>query len=166
MSIEQLLSQRRVSLAMPAPDKQRLLENLCKLLRADGSELDERQVLDALLARERLGSTGIGEGVALPHGRVRGLTRAVGAFATLDHAMDYDAIDRKPVVMAFALLVPENANQEHLRILSELAGVFSNRSWRRALLEAQNAQDLYQRLTRSNPPASPHDPKSNHQRPV
>lgn len=165
MSIEQLLSQRRVTLAMPAPSKQRLLENLCGLLRADGSELDGHQMLEALLARERLGSTGIGEGVALPHGRVPGLTRAVGAFATLERAMDYDAIDRKPVVMAFALLVPENAAQEHLRILSELAGLFSNKSWRRALLEAKNQQDLYLRLTRSDL-SNAHDPESHHQRPV
>ena len=166
MSIQQLLSPRRVALAMPAASKQRLLEDLCTLLRTDGLELGDRQVLDALLARERLGSTGIGEGVALPHGRVAGLTHAIGAFATLDHAMDYDAIDRKPVVMAFALLVPANATQEHLRILSELAAVFSNKSWRRALLDAKNSQELYQCLTRSTVPSGSHDADAHHQRPV
>lgn len=166
MSIQQLLSERRVSLALPAPSKQQLLESLSKLLHADAIGVDEHQVLEALMARERMGSTGIGEGVALPHGRVPGLAHAVGAFVTLDHAMDYDAIDRKPVVMAFALLVPANATQEHLRILSELAGLFSNKPWRRALLEAKNQHDLYQRLTRSDLVANAHDAKSHHQRPV
>lgn len=166
MFIQQILSEPRVSLALPAPSKQQLMESMCALLRAGDAEIDERDALEALLARERLGSTGIGDGVALPHGRVKGLARAIGAFATLERAMDYDAIDRKPVVMAFALLVPESAAQEHLRILSELAALFSNKLWRRALIEARTRQELYLRLTHASAASSPHDAQSHHQRPV
>lgn len=166
MSIQELLSEQRVSLAMPAPTKQRLLESLCGLLRAGGSDIDERRALEAVLARERLGSTGIGEGVALPHGRVPQLKHAIGAFATLERAMDYDSVDRKPVVMAFVLLVPENAAQEHLRILSDLAGLFSNKPWRRTLLEAKTEHELYLRLTRPENAPSTYDAESHHQRPV
>ena len=87
--------------------------------------------------------------MALPHGRVKGLKKAVGAFATLEHEMDFDAVDHKPVTMVFALLVPEEATDEHLRILAELAGVFSQKQVRRELAQAKNAEDLYQRLTRA-----------------
>lgn len=154
MHIQDLLSQRRVLLGMPVSSKKRLLEKLAELLGHDGTGLTAQQAFHALIERERLGSTGIGEGVALPHGRVKGLDRPVGAFCTLERAMDFDAIDHKPVTMVFALLVPERANEEHLRILSELAALFSNKSWRQSLLAARSSEELYSRLTRD---ASPHD---------
>lgn len=148
MQIQDLLSQRRVLLAMPASSKKRLLEKLGELLGQDAAGLNAQQAFQALVERERLGSTGIGEGVALPHGRVKGLNRPIGAFCLLERAMDYDAIDHKPVTMVFALLVPAEANEEHLRILAELAGRFSNKPWRQGLQGAKTADELYDRLTR------------------
>ncbi|BAU47200.1 PTS fructose transporter subunit IIA [Sulfurifustis variabilis] len=147
MHIQDLLSQRRVLLGMPVSSKKRLLEKLGELLGHDAAGLNAQQAFQALIDRERLGSTGIGEGVALPHGRVKGLARPVGAFCTLERAMDFDSIDHKPVTMVFALLVPERANEEHLKILSELAGLFSNKAWRQGLLAARSPEDLYARLT-------------------
>lgn len=155
MHIQQLLSQRRVLLGMPVSSKKRLLEKLGELLGHDAIGLNAHQAFQALIERERLGSTGIGEGVALPHGRVKGLERPVGAFCTLERAMDFDSIDHKPVTMVFALLVPERANEEHLKILSELAGLFSNKTWRQGLLAAKSQEDLYDRLTHDA--ARPHD---------
>ncbi len=133
---------------MPASSKKRLLEKLSALLHEDEPELNAQAAFHALIERERLGSTGIGEGVALPHGRLKGLTRAVGAFATLENEMDYDSIDHKPINMVFALLVPENANEEHLRILSGLAGLFRNELFRQELLQARSPEELYSRLAR------------------
>mgnify|MGYP000017526207 CR=1 FL=1 len=166
MYIQQLLSEARVVHALAVTSKAQLLEGLGQLLQAGAERLDAASVLAALTARERLGSTGLGDGVALPHGRVPGLARPIGAFATLDHPLEYDAIDHKPVTMAFVLLVPDNATDEHLRILSELAGLFSNRTWRRGLLEAKDRHELYRRLTQFDDTARTHDPHAHHSRSV
>jgi PTS system nitrogen regulatory IIA component len=147
MPIEQLISLQRVVPAVPATSKTRLLETLSSLLGEDEPAVDVGAALQSMIERERLGSTGIGDGVALPHGRVKGLTKAVGAFVTLAHEMDYDALDRKPVRMAFALLVPESATQEHLQLLRELAIIFSNKAVRHTLLHAKTAEELYRTLT-------------------
>lgn len=149
MRIQELISPRRVTHSLDVASKKRLLEKLSILLGGDAPEVSAPGAFQALIERERLGSTAIGAGVALPHGRVEGLKKAVGAFVTLGHEMDFDAMDHKPVTMVFALLVPEAATDEHLRILAELAGVFSQKRVRRELSQAKNADDLYQRLTRA-----------------
>jgi len=96
-------------------------------------------ICDALLARERLGSTGLGLGVAIPHGRIRGLRHAVGAFARLATPIDFDAPDGRPVDLMFVLLVPEKANETHLQLLSTLAQMFSDRAFRESVAAAQDA---------------------------
>lgn len=152
MPIHHLLSTERVLPGVATPSKHDLLQQLSTLLTHD-TDVDPAAALESLVVRERLGSTGIGDGVALPHGRMKGLTQAVGAFVTLAQEIDYDALDRKPVRMAFALLVPEGANQEHLQWLRELAGVFSNKAAREHLLHAKTSEDLYQLLTQPRPSA-------------
>jgi PTS system nitrogen regulatory IIA component len=151
MPIDQLLSLQRVLPAVSATSKKRLLEKLSSLLGEDDPAVDVDAAFQSMIERERLGSTGIGDGVALPHGRLKGLQKAVGAFVTLEHEMDYDALDRKPVRMAFALLVPEAANQEHLLLLRELATIFSNKGVRDTLLHAKTAEELYRTLTTPRP---------------
>lgn len=165
MYIQNLLSRSRVSLGIPANNKQRLFEQIGTLLQEDAEVLDSQQASHALLERERLGSTGIGAGVALPHGRVKGLETALGAFCTLQRALDYDAIDQKPVTMVFALLVPEEASDEHLKILAELAGLFSNKAWRERLQQARTPEELYDRLTHPLSVDS-HEPQPHRARPV
>lgn len=149
MPIQQLISIQRVAPCVVASDKKRLLETLSALLGTGEPDVDVSVVLDSLLKREQLGSTGFGDGVALPHGRIKGLTKAIGAFVTLEHEIDYDSLDRKPVRMAFALLVPDNATQEHLQWLREIAMIFSNKSTRDHLLHAKTADEMYRTLTGS-----------------
>ncbi len=151
MPIHQLISAQRVVAAVPASSKKRLLEMLSALLGEGEPEVDTQAALQCMIERERLGSTGIGDGGAIPHGRLKGLKKAVGAFVTLEHEMDYDSLDRKPVRMAFALLVPESANQEHLQLLRELAIIFSNKNVREHLLHAKTAEEMYRTLTGSPP---------------
>jgi len=147
MAIQQLLSLQRVVPAVSASSKKRLIEQLSTLLGEGEPEVDTQAAFQSMIDRERLGSTGIGDGVALPHGRLKGLKKAVGAFVTLEQEMDYDALDRKPVRMAFALLVPDNATQEHLQLLRELAIIFSNKVVRERLLHAKTAEEMYRTLT-------------------
>ncbi len=91
------------------------------------------QVFDSLFAREKLGSTGLGQGVAIPHGRVKGLKEAIAAFVKMEHPISFDAPDGLPVSFIFILLVPERANDLHLQLLGELAQMFSEASFREKL---------------------------------
>lgn len=100
-------------------------------------------VSDALFARERLGSTGLGLGIAIPHGRIKALREALGAFVRLTVPIDFDAPDGKPVDMIFVLLVPESANEAHLELLSELAEMFSDKAFRDSLSNAQDSKSLH-----------------------
>jgi PTS system nitrogen regulatory IIA component len=163
--IETLLARERVSLDVDASSKQRLFEQVGRLLH-EGAAVDAAQAYAALFERERLGSTGIGAGVALPHGRLAGLARPLGAFCTLAHGLDYEAIDRKPVTMVFALLVPLEATDEHLKILAELARLFSNKAWRERLVQAPTPEELYHRLTHPHAPHDTHDPPAHRARTV
>ncbi|WP_066567017.1 PTS IIA-like nitrogen regulatory protein PtsN [Snodgrassella sp. CFCC 13594] len=109
-----------------------LLENEANLSRAD--------VFDCLFAREKLGSTGLGQGVAIPHGRHAGIKKTLGAFFRLKSPVSFDSPDGKPVALVFVLLVPENASSQHLEVLSALADKFSMKSVREALMAANTPE--------------------------
>jgi len=113
-------------------------------------------VFDSLFARERLGSTGLGQGVAIPHGRIKGMKEAVGAFFRLAQAVPFDAPDGLPVSLAFILLVPQQATEQHLQILSELAQMLSDREFRALLAGDTTAEALHQRIAAWKPIAHPH----------
>jgi len=147
--IPELLAPSRVARGLCVSGKDALFEALGALLHCAEPDLSRETIVAALLEREHLGGTGIGQGVAVPHGRVPRLGRFIGAFVTVAQAMDYHAIDGKPVTMAFALLVPEHAVQEHLRILSRLAGIFRNSETRQELLAAQTTEEICQCFARA-----------------
>ncbi len=105
------------------------------------------QVFDSLFAREKLGSTGLGQGVAIPHGRIRGLREAVAALVRMKEAIPFDAPDGQPVSIACILLVPEKATDQHLQILSELAQMFSDKKFRESILNSKNAEEIHKRIT-------------------
>ncbi len=147
MQLQELISPERIEFSMPVTSKKRLLEQLSTLMHADEPGLDEYAAFQSLLDRERLGSTGIGHGVALPHGRLKGLDKAIGAFATLEKEVDYDAIDHEPIKMVFALLVPEQATEDHLQLLARIATVLNNDETRANILGAKNKEEIYQYLT-------------------
>lgn len=140
MKLSDILSPTRIELAMRVTSKKRALENLGEMLAADSS-LDSKAVFQALIDRERIGSTGIGDSVAIPHGRLKGLQQAIGAFAILEEPIDFDSIDQKPVTMIFALMVPEEATDEHLQLLAQVAKIFSNSGAREKLLGARSPED-------------------------
>lgn len=138
------LQEERIGCKLEAASKKRVLEQLGQRLAESVPELTQDLVFDALLERERLGSTGLGKGIALPHARMANVTQAMGAFITLDQGIDFDAIDGDPVDLAFAMLVPEEATEEHLQLLSKLASMFSDTEFCDALRSANNDQDLFQ----------------------
>ncbi|HEB54716.1 MAG TPA: PTS IIA-like nitrogen-regulatory protein PtsN [Gammaproteobacteria bacterium] len=143
MQLSDLLSEDRIVCDVNAHSKKRALEALSQLLAQNQIYVTAGDIFDSLLSRERLGSTGIGYGVAIPHGRVKNTPQASGAFIRLSDGIDFDAIDRQPVDLIFALLVPEESTDEHLAILSELAGLFNEQSFRDSLRQARNEHEIY-----------------------
>lgn len=130
-----LLPTNNVILDLDVTSKKRVFEH-AGLLFEDTLGISRRKICDALLARERLGSTGLGHGVAIPHGRIKGLKSAAGAFIRTQSPIAFEAPDGNPVNLIFVLLVPEKATDQHLQILSELAQMFSERNVRNALNDA------------------------------
>ena len=134
MDIADIIVPERVACDVYVGSKKRALEKLSDIIAGnEGSHLVTQDVCDSLLAREKLGSTGIGSGVAIPHGRLKNTNKTIAAFIRLHNGIDYDSIDNESVDLMFALLVPENSTEEHLQILAELAEMFSNESFREKL---------------------------------
>ena len=137
-----ILEAGSISVADPASSKKRILEQAARLLAGSAEEPDAEQIFERLLERERLGSTGLAGGVALPHARMPGLEESRGAFLQLANAVEFDALDGSPVDLVFALLVPENANEEHLQLLARLAAMFNEEELRERLRKAGTEEAL------------------------
>lgn len=142
MRIADILTTERVLLDVDAGSKKRVLETVSELLAGADDTLSARAVFDRIIARERLGSTGLGHGVALPHGRIPNLERTIGAFLKIRSGVDFDAPDGQPVDLVFGLAVPEECTEEHLQILSQLAGTFSVDQLRVALRTEGSPYDI------------------------
>lgn len=147
--IADTISPERVVSDAQATSKKCALERLSSLVASNEDALVANEVFDSLVARERLGSTGIGHGVAIPHGRLGKLDHAVSAFMRLENGVDFDAIDNEPVAYMFALLVPKDSNDEHLQLLAQLAKMFSNPVMRERLRLATNSEELYELLSQT-----------------
>jgi len=143
MQLTDILSLSRISCCGQASSKKRVLEQFSDLIANDQVSLSRADIFDSLLSRERLGSTGLGHGIAIPHGRIGNSDRAIGAFIKLREGIDYDAVDHQPVDLLFALLVPEKSTEEHLQLLAMLAEMFSNGEVVKKLREASTSAVLY-----------------------
>lgn len=147
IALADLLTVARIDTGCHLSSKKRLMEKITSLLLQGDVQLDRKTVLQTLIERERLGSTGIGHGVALPHGRISGLEDVIGAVVVLANPLDYDAVDNEPVRLAFGLLVPAQANEHHLKILAHLARLFSDEQVRSRVFSAKDNQEVFNLLT-------------------
>ena len=147
MHLIDLLAPTRIVCGANITSKKRLLELLATRL-ADGESPDvERRIFDSLCCREKLGSTGLGHGVAIPHGRIAGLTAATGCFVRLTEPLAFDSVDAKPVDLIFALAVPEHFTNQHLMLLSQLAEMFSDADFCTRLRNTRECSALYATLS-------------------
>ena len=147
MQISDILIPERIQCGASSNSKKASLEILADLIAGADPGLTKTEVFNSLLNRERLGSTGLGKGVALPHGRLKHCKKALGAFIRLATPIDYDAIDGKPVHLLFALLVPEESTQEHLDLLAKLAEKFSDEDMLAQLKGEQSQEQVFTLLT-------------------
>lgn len=152
-SIARLLPAENVLLDLDVSSKKRVFER-AGLLFENNQTIARSQVFDSLFQREKLGSTGLGQGIAIPHGRIKGLREAVGAVIRMREPIPFDAPDGQPVTLIFVLLVPERATDLHLQILSELAQMFSDREFRDKLLACDAAVAMHQLIAEWQPHAT------------
>ena len=147
MQLADIITPDRVAAQVQAKSKKRAFESLSELIASHpNSSLDAHGISNTFIARERLGTTAIDHGVAIPHGRVSHSSETIGAFIQLSKGIDCDAMDRQAVNLMFALLVPEESTDEHLQLLARLAQMFSNAELREQLCLAADSQTLYNLL--------------------
>lgn len=142
--IEDILTPARSLVNVPGGSKKRVLEQIARVLGRDLPDLDTQAIFESFIAREKLGSTGFGNGIAIPHCRMSGCASPFSAILRLDAPVDFDAIDGAPVDLLFVLLVPEAATDEHLELLRQIASMLDRDDVRERLRQANTGQDLYQ----------------------
>lgn len=142
--LENILTPGRSLVGVPGGSKKRVLEQIANLVARELPDLDGQDIFESLVAREKLGSTGFGNGIAIPHCRLPGCTAPISALLRLDSAVDFDAIDGAPVDLLFVLLVPEAATDEHLELLRQIASMLDRSDVRDQLRHAPTSERLYQ----------------------
>jgi len=153
MLISDLLGSESIRLGVETSSKKRLLEIISEQLARDSGDLSACEIFESLSERERLCSTGLGKGVAIPHGRVKGNRCIQASFIRLKKPLPFDAADGKPVDLLFAMTVPENSTEDHLQLLARIAELFSDPELLKALREAESSSALLQLLSSNEPPS-------------
>lgn len=152
MSVVDFVSQNGVFCRLHARCKRDALK-LLSTRAAALTGVSAEQIFDALLERERLGSTGVGRGIALPHGKIEGVATVIGLLASFDHPFDFESVDSQPVDLVFVLLAPTSASAAHLKALAKASRLFRSDELREALRSAETAEAMYAVL---NAEAQPH----------
>lgn len=147
MKITEFLSPDAVIGNLAAKEKRGVLEELCRPLVGKQPAFSVERLRDVLEEREKLGSTGIGEGVAIPHGKLPGLTSLTGTFGRSAGGVDFEAIDGKPTFLFFALFAPENSAGIHLKALARISRLFKNPGLRQAILKAADDREIFRLIT-------------------
>ena len=147
MDIQAIVSLDRTECAVQCNSKKRILEIIADIAAKQNENIDQATVLNSLMARERMGSTGIGNGIARPHGRLPGLEKVIAIVVTSTPAIDFDALDEKPVDIFFALLVPEEQTEGHLQTLATVAGKLSDKETIKAIRRATTSDDILSALS-------------------
>lgn len=147
MQISEILTPERIQCKVECNSKKDALDIVAKSIASADFSLSQNEIFNCLVARERLGSTALGHGIAIPHGRLKHGNTTMTAFLQLKKGIDYDAIDQQPVDLLFALIVPEQSTDEHLQILSKLAEMFSDKKLVDQIRRASNTGSIYELLT-------------------
>jgi len=147
MLISDVLTPDRIRCDVQSSSKKRLLELISEELSRNSDEFSKREIFESLCARERLGSTGLGKGVAIPHGRVKGSHHVEASFIRLKKPLPFDAVDGEPVDLLFCLAVPEDCGEDHLKLLAQVAELFSDPDLLQKLREANSSGQVMQLLS-------------------
>ena len=146
MKLSEILAENDIIPDLRAKDKREALEELTEAIVSHEPSLDKSSLIKVLLERERLGSTGIGDGVAIPHGKFQGVMRPIISFGRSQKGLDFDAMDGEPTYLFFLLVAPEHSASIHLKALATIARIQKNNSFRKVLMEAPTRKELYQTI--------------------
>ena len=146
MKLSEILDENHVLPDLMAGDKKRVIEELVEPITRTVTSLDKGSLVRVLLERERLGSTGIGEGVAIPHGKFHGITEPIISFGRSLKGLDFESMDGQPVFLFFLLVAPENSASIHLKALARIAKILKNSSLRKSLMEVTTREEIYEAI--------------------
>ncbi|MFP4036168.1 MAG: PTS sugar transporter subunit IIA [Desulfobacteraceae bacterium] len=146
MKLSELLDEENIVPDLKAKDKKGVLEELVDAVITSEPSIDKQALVKVLLERERLGSTGIGDGVAIPHGKYQGLSQPLISFGRSRDGLDFESMDGQPAHLFFLLVAPENSANVHLKVLATIARILKNSGFRKALMEAPTREDILKQI--------------------
>ena len=144
MKLTDILEESSIVVDLQARDKTEALEILVDAMTRNNQTVDKQKILTFLLEREKLGSTGIGDGIAIPHGKSKELTQIISGFGLSKQGIAFDSLDGKPAHLFFLLVAPENSVGIHLKLLARISRMLKNADFRKKLLETNSQQEIYQ----------------------
>jgi len=150
MKLSEIIEEEDIISDLKASDKKSVLEELSEVISNHEPSINKKDIVKVLMERERLGTTGIGDGVAIPHGKLNGVRQPLISFGRSKKGMDFDAMDGQPAYLFFLLIAPENSSDIHLEILARIAKVLKNSSFRKKLMEADTRKECYQTIIQSD----------------
>ena len=150
MKLFEIIEETDIIPELKASDKNGVLEELAEVVYSHDSSIEKGDLVRVLVERERLGTTGIGDGVAIPHGKVSGVKQPVISFGRSKEGLDFGSMDGQPAYLFFLLVAPENSSGIHLQILARIAKILKNSSFRKKLIEARTREELYQMIIQTD----------------
>lgn len=150
MKISDMLDEDHILVDLKARDKKSVLEELAGVITSHDSSLEKSSLVKVLMEREKLGSTGIGDGVAIPHGKVPGVEQPIISFGRSRKGLDFDSMDGTPAFLFFLLVAPENSASVHLKALARIAKILKNGSFRKTLMDASTKQEIYRTIIQND----------------
>lgn len=150
MKISDLLDLNHILVDLKAKDKREVLEELAEVITTHDPSLEKSSLVKVLLEREKLGSTGIGDGVAIPHGKFHGIDQPIISFGRSRRGLDFDSMDGAPAYLFFLLLAPENSASIHLKALARIAKILKSSSFRKTLMDAATREEIYRTIIQND----------------
>jgi PTS system nitrogen regulatory IIA component len=150
MKLSDMLDEDHILVDLKAKDKKEVLEELSEVITGHDPSLEKSALVKVLLERERLGSTGIGDGVAIPHGKFQGIDQPIISFGRSRRGLDFDSMDGAPTYLFFLLVAPENSASIHLKALARIAKILKNSSFRKMLMEASSREEIYRTIIQND----------------
>ncbi len=146
MKLPEIIEEDNIIPELKAKDKKGVLEELAEAISRHEPSIDKGALVKVLVERERLGSTGIGDGVAIPHGKMNGVSRPIISFGRSKQGLDFDSMDGQPAHLFFLLIAPEDSSSVHLQVLAKIAKILKNRDFRKKLMEPGTKKEIYQTI--------------------
>ena len=146
MKLPEIIEEEYIIPELKAKDKREVLEELAEVISNRDPSIDKAHLVKVLVERERLGSTGIGDGVAIPHGKMNGVRQPIISFGRSKQGLDFDSMDGQPTHLFFLLIAPEDSSGIHLQVLARIAKILKNRAFRMKLMKPSTRKELYQTI--------------------